>query len=57
MISIWPSFIWLSLTILGFGLQWGGGTLKATHIVALVMVTGILYWGGFFDPLLRLASN
>jgi len=57
MISVWPSLIWLALTILGFGLQGGDKTLRPTHLVSYGIQTVILYWGGFFDPLLRLASN
>jgi hypothetical protein len=56
MISVWPSLIYLVLIFTSIGISTGKDDLSMSHIVANTVVFGLLYWGGFFDPLLRLAS-
>lgn len=47
--NVWPSLIYLSLTCLGMGANkdWTFG-----YTAAQVSIWALLWWGGFFDPLI-----
>jgi len=53
--SIWPSLIYLALTFLGLGLQWGEAESSGKVLIHFISAGGmmaLLYWGNFFEPLL-----
>jgi hypothetical protein len=56
---MWPQLIYLALTFIGLGIlltQFGErktGTHGWGEIFATIVVLGLLYWGGFFDPLFK----
>jgi len=54
MISVWPSIIWLLLTAIGFGYRMD--KLELSYIAATTGVATLLWWGGFFDPLISKIS-
>lgn len=56
--SVWPQLIYLALVVIGLTLAAvnHGRPREEYHfglsLFAAVAILGILYWGGFFDPLL-----
>lgn len=56
MTSIWPSLIYLALTFLGLGLQWGEAESSKkvfVHLFSYGAMMALLYWGNFFEPILN----
>jgi hypothetical protein len=53
MTSIWPSLIYSALTLCGAAARIGRRDAVAA-ILSRVVIWALLYWGSFFDPLIRL---
>jgi hypothetical protein len=58
-VSIWPPIILILLMAIDFGVTLAkAGELKGKHnplitLVGMAITGSLLYWGGFFVPLLR----
>lgn len=51
--SLWPQITYLTLITFSLGINISKGTDIGTTLVAAGIVNSILYWGGFFDVLMR----
>lgn len=54
--SLLPSLIYIALTCCGVGMLYANGKYGFSDLIGSVVTWALLYWGGFFDPLLRAAS-
>jgi hypothetical protein len=54
--SIWPPLIYIAITFVGIGMLAAKDKLDVFRFIAEVLLFGLLYWGGFFDPLLRISA-
>lgn len=51
--SVWPSLIYLLLVLFSLGVNAGKDEKMGTMLLANVITLSLLWWGGFFDPLIR----